>query len=113
MVGISVVRVLMVQGKQFRAIFQSTLRTRRTCTAAAALRKAWALCSIGRCRKVWEQFIEIYYQNKSLFAITWSLLKSQLDGVELKKTYVLNPSRRNLFHVPCKPRRTCGNRRQT
>lgn len=30
--GISVERVLNVQGKQFRAIFLSTVRTRRTCT---------------------------------------------------------------------------------
>lgn len=42
-------------------------------------------------RKVWERFIQICNQNKSLFGITWSYLRSQLDGVELKKTYVLNP----------------------
>lgn len=42
-------------------------------------------------RKVWERFIEICNHNKSLFGITWSYLRSQLDGVELKKTYVLNP----------------------
>lgn len=42
-------------------------------------------------RKVWERFIEICNQNESLFGITWSYLRSQLDGVELKKTYVLNP----------------------
>uniref|UniRef100_A0A8D8BK69 Probable helicase with zinc finger domain n=1 Tax=Culex pipiens TaxID=7175 RepID=A0A8D8BK69_CULPI len=124
--GISVERVLNVQGKQFRAIFLSTVRTRRTCNTNAnenssssssedvdygflsnskllntAITRAQslvavvgdpvALCSIGRCRKVWERFIEICYQNKSLFGITWSLLRSQLDGVELKKTYVLNP----------------------
>uniref|UniRef100_A0A8W7Q209 AAA+ ATPase domain-containing protein n=1 Tax=Anopheles coluzzii TaxID=1518534 RepID=A0A8W7Q209_ANOCL len=123
--GISVERVANVQGKQFRAIFLSTVRTRRTCNANAsegagtsseevdygflsnskllntAITRAQslvavvgdpvALCSIGRCRKVWERFIEICYQNKSLFGITWSLLRSQLDGVELKKTYVLNP----------------------
>ncbi|XP_058833823.1 probable helicase with zinc finger domain [Topomyia yanbarensis] len=122
--GISVERVLNVQGKQFRAIFLSTVRTRRTCTTntseisttsedvdygflsnskllntaitraqslVAVVGDPVALCSIGRCRKVWERFIEICYQNKSLFGITWSLLRSQLDGVELKKTYVLNP----------------------
>lgn len=50
-----------------------------------------ALCSVGRCRKVWERFIETCHQNKSLFGITWSSLKAQLDGVELRKTYVLNP----------------------
>nr|CAD7397005.1 unnamed protein product [Timema cristinae] len=59
---------------------------------------AWVLCvscnMAGWCfvvRKVWERFIEICNQNKSLFGITWSYLRSQLDGVELKKTYVLNP----------------------
>lgn len=120
--GISVERVLNVQGKQFRAIFLSTVRTRRTCTGpgggsqsddmdygflsnskllntaitraqslVAVVGDPVALCSIGRCRKVWERFIEICNQNKSLFGITWSLLRSQLDGVELKKTYTLNP----------------------
>lgn len=120
--GISVERVLNVQGKQFRAIFLSTVRTRRTCAGVGggsqsddmdygflsnskllntAITRAQslvavvgdpvALCSIGRCRKVWERFIEICHQNKSLYGITWSLLRSQLDGVELKKTYVLNP----------------------
>lgn len=122
--GISVERVLNVQGKQFRAIFLSTVRTRRTCpkndanstgqtedmdygflsnskllntaitraqSLVAVVGDPVALCSIGRCRKVWERFIEICNQNKSLFGITWSLLRSQLDGVELKKTFVLNP----------------------
>lgn len=122
--GISVERVLNVQGKQFRAIFLSTVRTRRTClpnnnssTSASddadygflsnskllntAITRAQslvavvgdpvALCSIGRCRKVWERFIEICNENKSLFGITWSYLRSQLDGVELKRSYVLNP----------------------
>lgn len=120
--GISVERVLNVQGKQFRAIFLSTVRTRRTCAGVgggsqsddmdygflsnskllntaitraqslvAVVGDPLALCSIGRCRKVWERFIEICHQNKSLYGITWSLLRSQLDGVELKKTYVLNP----------------------
>lgn len=50
-----------------------------------------ALCSIGRCRKVWERFIEICNAHHSLFGITWSYLRSQLDGVEFKKTYTLNP----------------------
>jgi len=117
MAGISVERVLNVQGKQFRAVFLSTVRTRKTCSNKTedidygflsnskllntAITRAQslvsvvgdpvALCSIGRCRKVWERFIEICYQNKSLFGISWQSLKSQLDGVELRKTYVLNP----------------------
>lgn len=117
MAGISVERVLNVQGKQFRAVFLSTVRTRKTCSNKTedidygflsnskllntAITRAQslvsvvgdpvALCSVGRCRKVWERFIEICNQNKSLFGITWQSLKSQLDGVELRKTYVLNP----------------------
>lgn len=117
MAGISVERVLNVQGKQFRAVFLSTVRTRKTCSNKAedidygflsnskllntAITRAQslvsvvgdpvALCSVGRCRKVWERFIETCHQNKSLFGITWQVLKSQLDGVELRKTYVLNP----------------------
>lgn len=120
--GISVERVLNVQGKQFRAIFLSTVRTRRTCDSGTksksgdemdygflsnskllntAITRAQslvavvgdpvALCSIGRCRKVWERFIEICNNNSSLFGIKWSYLRSLLDGVELKKTYTLNP----------------------
>uniref|UniRef100_A0A1B6CI26 C3H1-type domain-containing protein n=1 Tax=Clastoptera arizonana TaxID=38151 RepID=A0A1B6CI26_9HEMI len=120
--GISVERVLNVQGKQFRAIFLSTVRTRRTCDSGTksragdemdygflsnskllntAITRAQslvavvgdpvALCSIGRCRKVWERFIEICNSHNSLFGIKWSYLRSLLDGVELKKTYTLNP----------------------
>ena len=43
------------------------------------------------CRKFWERFLEVCYQNNSLYGITWSHLRAQLDGVELKKTYILNP----------------------
>jgi len=42
-------------------------------------------------RKVWERFLEICDENQSLYGITWALLRSQLDGVELKKSYTLNP----------------------
>ncbi|XP_023294599.2 probable helicase with zinc finger domain [Lucilia cuprina] len=131
--GISVERVLNVQGKQFRAVFLSTVRTRRTClpsnaggggpgfpgqsnnssedadygflsnskllntaitraqSLVAVVGDPVALCSIGRCRKVWERFIEICDENKSLFGLTMWQLRSQLDGVELKRGYVLNP----------------------
>lgn len=117
MAGISVERVLNVQGKQFRAVFLSTVRTRKTCSNKTedidygflsnskllntAITRAQslvsvvgdpvALCSVGRCRKVWERFIETCHHNKSLFGITWQSLKSQLDGVELRKIFVLNP----------------------
>jgi hypothetical protein len=33
----------------------------------------------------------VCHQNNSLYGITYSHLRAQLDGVELKKTYVLNP----------------------
>ncbi|KAF2894879.1 hypothetical protein ILUMI_11296, partial [Ignelater luminosus] len=118
--SISVERVLNVQGKQFRAVFLSTVRTRRTCTSiengsddsdygflsnskllntaitraqslVAVIGDPVALCTVGRCSKVWERFIQICVQNNSLFGITWSFLKNQLDGLELKKTYGLNP----------------------
>ncbi|KAF5286682.1 hypothetical protein FQA39_LY16165 [Lamprigera yunnana] len=115
--SISVERVLNVQGKQFRAVFLSTVRTRRTCvnnenandygflsnskllntaitraqSLIAVIGDPIALCSIGRCSKVWERFIQICDKNKSLIGITWSFLKNQLDGLELKKTYGLNP----------------------
>lgn len=42
-------------------------------------------------RKVWERFINICHQHRSLFGITWAQLRAQLDGVELRKTYTLNP----------------------
>ncbi|XP_059471957.1 probable helicase with zinc finger domain isoform X2 [Neocloeon triangulifer] len=120
--GVSVERVLNIQGKQFRAVFLSTVRTRSTCKPGAkeasaedmdygflsnskllntAITRAQslvavvgdpvALCSIGRCRKVWEKFINVCHQNRSLFGITWAALRAQLDGVEMRSTYTLNP----------------------
>ncbi|KAK3911193.1 putative helicase with zinc finger domain [Frankliniella fusca] len=117
--GISVERVLNVQGKQFRAILISTVRTRRTCNSGGksddseygflsnskllntAITRAQslvavvgdpiALCSLGRCRKVWERYIQICNENQSLFGIPWSTIQSHLDGVEFKPNYGLNP----------------------
>ncbi|CAB4062935.1 Probable helicase with zinc finger domain [Lepeophtheirus salmonis] len=96
-------RVLNVQGKQFRAIFLSTVRTRKTCVMSqedpevdfgflsnakllnTAITRAQslvavvgdpvALCSIGG----------------SFFGLTYQALRAMLDNVEFKKTYVLNP----------------------
>jgi len=31
------------------------------------------------------------YENGSLFGATWSQLQRQLDGIEMKKMYLLNP----------------------
>ena len=121
--GVSVERVLNVQGTQFRAIFLSTVRTRKTCNAptqgqeemsdldfgflsnakllntaitraqslVAVVGDPVALCSVGKCRKMWERFVEVCHAHHSLFGVTWSSLRAMLDGVELKKTYVLNP----------------------
>uniref|UniRef100_A0A674PLP0 Helicase with zinc finger n=1 Tax=Takifugu rubripes TaxID=31033 RepID=A0A674PLP0_TAKRU len=128
---VSVERVLNVQGKQFRVLFLSTVRTRYTCkhkqtaikrkeqlvedstedldygflsnykllntaitraqSLVAVVGDPIALCSVGRCRKFWEHFISICYENSSLHGITFEQIKAQLEALELKKTYVLNP----------------------
>uniref|UniRef100_A0A8C4ZCT8 Helicase with zinc finger n=1 Tax=Gadus morhua TaxID=8049 RepID=A0A8C4ZCT8_GADMO len=128
---VSVERVLNVQGKQFRVLFLSTVRTRHTCkhkqtaikrkeqlvedstedldygflsnykllntaitraqSLVAVVGDPIALCSVGRCRKFWEHFISICHQNTSLHGITYEQIKAQLEALELKKTYVLNP----------------------
>ncbi|XP_069056002.1 probable helicase with zinc finger domain isoform X2 [Pleurodeles waltl] len=128
---VSVERVLNVQGKQFRVLFLSTVRTRHTCkhkqtpikrkeqlledstedldygflsnykllntaitraqSLVAVVGDPVALCSIGRCRKFWERFITICHDNESIHGITFEQIKSQLEALELKKTYVLNP----------------------
>ena len=125
--GVSVERVLNVQGKQFRAIFLSTVRTRRSCIAAqdensgsaatsssldfgflsnekllntaitraqslvAVVGDPLALCSVGKCRKLWERFVEVCAESGSLHGLTWAALRTMLDSVELRKAYVLNP----------------------
>uniref|UniRef100_G3WH55 Helicase with zinc finger n=1 Tax=Sarcophilus harrisii TaxID=9305 RepID=G3WH55_SARHA len=128
---VNVERVLNVQGKQFRVLFLSTVRTRHTCkhkqtpikrkeqlledstedldygflsnykllntaitraqSLVAVVGDPIALCSIGRCRKFWERFIALCHDNKSLHGITFEQIKTQLEALELKKTYVLNP----------------------
>jgi len=119
--NISVERVLNVQGKQYRAIFISTVRTRSTCfktdkndmrtmdygflssakllntaitraqSLVAVVGDPVALSSIGKCRKLWERFIEICHVKKSIHGFTWDDLKSHLEAIELKKIYGLNP----------------------
>ncbi len=42
-------------------------------------------------RKFWETFISICHENHSLHGITFEQIKIQLEALELKKTYVLNP----------------------
>ena len=138
--NISVERVFNVQGKQFRAIFISTVRTRKTCNKTdsnqmttldfgyvrydrhfiydehflavarflssgkllnTALTRAQslvavvgdpvALVTVGKCRKVWEHFLEICEREKSFHGFTQQQLKSHLEAIELKKIYGLNP----------------------
>ena len=50
-----------------------------------------ALVSVGKCRKLWERFIEIAAEKKSLIGFNQNTLKSHLDAIELKKIYGLNP----------------------
>ncbi|XP_036306653.1 probable helicase with zinc finger domain isoform X4 [Pipistrellus kuhlii] len=128
---VNVERVLNVQGKQFRVLFLSTVRTRHTCkhkqtpikkkeqlledstedldygflsnykllntaitraqSLVAVVGDPIALCSVGRCRKFWERFIALCHENNSLHGITFEQIKAQLEALELKKTYVLNP----------------------
>ncbi|CAB1344861.1 unnamed protein product [Coregonus sp. 'balchen'] len=122
---VSVERVLNVQGKQFRVLFLSTVRTRHTCkhkqTAIkrkeqmvedstedldygflsnykllnTAITRAQSLVAvvgdpIALC-SFWEKFISICHENASLHGITFEQIKAQLEALELKKTYVLNP----------------------
>ena len=50
-----------------------------------------ALVSVGKCRKLWERFIEIAAEKKSLIGFNQDTLKSHLEAIELKKIYGLNP----------------------
>ncbi|XP_014771741.1 probable helicase with zinc finger domain [Octopus bimaculoides] len=118
--GVSVERVVNVQGKQFRVIVLSTVRTRHTCSTegnlediidygflsnvkllntaitraqslVAVIGDPVSLCLVGKCRKIWEHLLEAATKNGSLIGMSWSQLRGQLDGAEIKKTYVLNP----------------------
>lgn len=42
-------------------------------------------------RKLWERFLEICSKNKSLVGYTWKELRSNLEAIELKNIYGLNP----------------------
>ncbi|KFM82919.1 putative helicase with zinc finger, partial [Stegodyphus mimosarum] len=138
--GVSVERVLNVQGKQFRVIFLSTVRTRQTCSQKAKLESDLdhgflsnarllntaitraqslvavvgdpvSLCSVGKCRKLWEKYILTCNKEKSLFGITWDSLRSELDSMELKKNFILNPLAPEfvpgrMYHAPDAPAST-------
>ena len=42
-------------------------------------------------RKLWENFLEICSKNKSLVGYTWKELRLNLEAIELKNIYGLNP----------------------
>ncbi|KAI8742129.1 helicase with zinc finger domain [Biomphalaria glabrata] len=50
-----------------------------------------SVCLVGKCRKVWEYFLEVCHFNNSLHGISWIPLREQLDRAELTKSFVLNP----------------------
>lgn len=119
--NISVERVLNVQGKQYRVIIISTVRTRNTCRSDGSAEEDYldygflsnvkllntaitraqslvmvvgdplSLCLVGKCRKVWESFLEVCSHNRSLFGITMDELRAALDRMEVAKNYSLNP----------------------
>ncbi|XP_012946925.1 probable helicase with zinc finger domain [Aplysia californica] len=118
--NVNVERVLNVQGKQYRVIMLSITRTRLTCRSDpnmeeymdfgflsnikllnTAITRAQSLvvvvgdpvsvCLVGKCRKIWEYFLEICHDNDSLHGISWVPLREQLDRAELTKSFVLNP----------------------
>ncbi len=120
MFGISVERVLNVQGKQFRVIFLSTVRTRKSCihvredldecdfgflsndkllntaitraqSLVAVVGDPLALATVGKCRKLWERFINTCLEHKSAKGLSKQVFHAMLTQVDLKKTYFLNP----------------------
>lgn len=113
---VSVERVLNVQGKQFTAVFISTVRTRNCCRRSAetnikdygfltnprllntAVTRAKclvavvgdpvALLTIGSCRRLWEKYLEV----ASIHGIDQMTLQHHLSMVpELPSTMPLNP----------------------
>ncbi|KAH9492798.1 hypothetical protein Btru_024739, partial [Bulinus truncatus] len=50
-----------------------------------------SVCLVGKCRKIWEYFLEVCHFNDSLHGISWIPLREQLDRAELTKSFVLNP----------------------
>ena len=69
--------------KVFFIIFSSII----TCV------KKWLIFFVflGKCKRLWERFIDSARKHKSLFGTTWTALRVMLNSCELKKTYVLNP----------------------
>lgn len=55
------------------------------------LEKHFCVVLVLAYRKFWERFIALCHDNESLHGITFDQIKAQLEALELKKTYVLNP----------------------
>ncbi|XP_043194920.1 probable helicase with zinc finger domain isoform X1 [Amphibalanus amphitrite] len=113
--GVTVERLLNVQGKEFRAVFVSTVRTRTSCsepdgdyrflsdckllnTAVTRARSLIAivccpetLCSVGACSRYWEAVIGFAAKKGGLFGTTEAELRSQLGAIELFRLHGLNP----------------------
>ncbi|GAB6025890.1 hypothetical protein CHUAL_011863 [Chamberlinius hualienensis] len=133
---ISVERVLNIQGKQFRAIIISTVRTRHTCSGKedkfykfkggdrqnineeeedeqdfgflsnaklliTAITRAQAivevvgdpiaLCSIGKCRKLWEHYLETCHNSSSIHGTTYHKIRVELENLEVGISSSLDP----------------------
>ncbi|KAF0290524.1 putative helicase with zinc finger domain [Amphibalanus amphitrite] len=102
-------------GKEFRAVFVSTVRTRTSCsepdgdyrflsdckllnTAVTRARSLIAivccpetLCSVGACSRYWEAVIGFAAKKGGLFGTTEAELRSQLGAIELFRLHGLNP----------------------
>ena len=63
----------------------------RTQSLVAVVGDPIALCSMGKCRKLWESFMNNCQGHKSLLGISYSALWVMPDNVEMKKAYFLNP----------------------
>eukprot|EP00058_Branchiostoma_floridae_P025252 XP_002610742.1 hypothetical protein BRAFLDRAFT_90929 [Branchiostoma floridae] len=113
--GVTVEMVTNIQGKQFRAVFISTVRTRATCdpnndknsygflsdskllntamtraqSLVAVIGDPRALCSRGECQRVWQRFISECEKNKSLFPQTLTI--SQIYESSASESTSLNP----------------------
>ncbi|RXN02103.1 putative helicase with zinc finger domain [Acipenser ruthenus] len=128
---VTVEQILNVQGRHFRVLFLSTVRTRHTYKEPSAVVKRKdqqqeetaedleygflsssrmlstvlpraqsllavvgdpvALCTIGKCRKIWERIILLCHERGSLHGVALHEIHTQLDNLELSRSCVLNP----------------------
>ncbi|RXM31972.1 putative helicase with zinc finger domain [Acipenser ruthenus] len=128
---VTVEQMLNIQGRHFRVLFLSTVRTRHTYKYPSAVVKRKdqqqeepakdleygflsssrmlstvlpraqsllavvgdpvALCTIGKCRKIWEQFISLCHERSNLHGVAMHEIHTQLDNLELSRSCVLNP----------------------